>query len=338
MAFRPTASRPIRTRRASALAAVLAAAGLLATPATQAQTRWDLAAAYPLSNFHTENLAAFVKDVEAMTDGKLKMTLHANASLFKAPEIKRAVQGGQAQLGEVLISNFSNENPLYGIDVLPFIATSYAAAAKLDRASRPAMEAALGKQGMAVLFSVPWPPQGLYSKKPLAAASDLKGVKFRAYNPSTARIAELIGAQPVTIQAAELSQALATGVVESYISSGSTGYDSKTYEQLSYWYDVQAWLPRNLLLVNKKALDALPAATREGLLKAARAAEERGWKLSEEKNRWYIDQLRDKGMTIEDPSAKMTEEFRKVGKTMVDEWLQKAGPEGRQILDAYGKM
>lgn len=338
MADRPTASRSLSTPGALALAAVLGSASLFAAPGVQAQARWDLAAAYPPSNFHTENLAAFVKDVETLTAGKLKVTLHANASLFKAPEIKRAVQGSQAQLGEVLISNFSNENPLYGIDVLPFIATSYSAAAKLDQAARPALEAALAKQGMSVLFSVPWPPQGLYSKKPLAAAHDLKGIKFRAYNPSTARIAELLGAQPVTIQAAELSQALATGVVESYISSGSTGYDSKTYEQLKYWYDVQAWLPKNVVLVNRKALDALDPATREGLLKAASAAEARGWKLSEEKNRWYIDQLRDKGMTIEEPSAKMTEEFKAVGGTMVKEWIDKAGPDGKAILDAYGKM
>lgn len=338
MAFRPSAFRSFRARRTATLAAVLATAALIAAPGAQAQTRWDLAAAYPPGNFHTENLMAFAKDVEAMTNGKLALTVHANASLFKAPEIKRAVQGGQAQLGEVLISNFANENPLYGIDVLPFVATSYGAAAKLDRASRPALEKVLASQGMALLYTVPWPPQGLYSKKPLTAASDLKGIKFRSYNPATAKIAELFGAIPVTIQAAELSQALATGVVESYISSGSTGYDSKTYEQLKFWYDTQAWLPKNLVIVNRKALDALEPAARDGLLKASKAAEDRGWKLSEEKNRWYIDQLRDKGMTIEAPSAKMTEEFKKVGDVMVEDWIKKAGPEGKAILDAYGKM
>lgn len=338
MAFRPTGFRSFRVRGAVALSAAVAAVALLGPIAAQAQTRWDLAAAYPPGNFHTENLMAFAKDVEAMTNGKLALTIHANASLFKAPEIKRAVQGGQAQAGEVLISNFANENVLYGIDVLPFVATSYAAAAKLDQASRPALEKVLAKQGMALLYTVPWPPQGLYSKKALAAASDLKGVKFRSYNPATAKIAELFGAIPVTIQAAELSQALATGVVESYISSGSTGYDSKTYEQLKYWYDTQAWLPRNLVIVNKKALDALDPAARDGLLKASKAAEERGWKVSEEKNRWYIDQLRDKGMTIEAPSAKMTEEFKKVGDVMVEDWVKKAGPDGKAILDAYGKM
>jgi TRAP-type C4-dicarboxylate transport system substrate-binding protein len=115
----------------------------------------------------------------------------------------------------------------------------------------------LGTQGMKLLYTVAWPPQGIYTKKELTSVADLRGIKWRAYSPATAKIAELIGAQPVTIQAAELSQALATGVVESYMSSGSTGYDSKTYESIKYWYDTQAWLPKNAVIVNKKAFDAL---------------------------------------------------------------------------------
>jgi TRAP-type C4-dicarboxylate transport system substrate-binding protein len=334
-----TLARRTSLRLGSGLAMTFAAAALLAAPpAARAQAKWDLPAAYPASNFHTENLVEFAKDVEKMTGGKLAITVHANASLFKAPEIKRAVQGGQAQVGEVLISNFANENPLFGVDVLPFLATSYAAASKLDQASRPAMEKLLASQGLVLLYTVPWPPQGLYSKKALASATDLKGVKFRSYNPATAKIAELFGAQPVTIQAAELSQALATGTVESYISSGSTGYDSKTYEQLKYWYDTQAWLPKNLVIANRRSVDALDPATRDGLLKAAKAAEQRGWKLSEEKNRWYVDQLKAKGMMIETPPAKMTEEFRKVGDVMLEDWLKKAGPDGKAIIDGYRKM
>lgn len=315
-------------------AAVLAGAAVTAT----AQVKWDLPAAYPASNFHSENLVAFAKDVEKLSGGKLIITVHPNASLFKAPEIKRAVQGGQAQAGEILISNFSNEHPLYAIDVLPFIATSYEAARKLDRAARPALEKLLAAQGIKLLYTVPWPPQGLYSKKPLSSASDLKGVKFRAYNPATAKIAEMFGAQPVTIQAAELSQAMATGVVESYISSGSTGYDTKTFEHLKYWYDTQAWLPKNAVIVNQKAFDALDKATQEALLKAAAEAEKRGWALSQEKNKWYVDQLKANGMNVLPPPPKMAEEFKKVGDALLDDWLKKAGAEGKAILDAYRKM
>ena len=255
-------------RRYFSSAAVAAALSVAAVHA-YAQTKWDLAAAYPATNFHTENLTQLAADVDKATGGKLKITVHANASLFKANEIKRAVQGGQAPAGEVLLANFENENPVYGLDGVPFLATSYADSKRLYDAQKPTLEKLLDRQGMKLLFSVPWPPQGIYAKKEINSVADLRGIKWRAYSPATAKIAELIGAQPVTIQAAELSQALATGVVESYMSSGSTGYDSKTYESLKYWYDTQAWLPKNAVLVNKKAFDSLDAATQAALTKAA---------------------------------------------------------------------
>jgi len=317
---------------------ILPLAFAVASGAAVAQVKWDLPAAYPANNFHTENLTQFAADVDKATAGKLKITVHANASLFKAPEIKRAVQGNQAQIGEILISNFANEHPLFGVDVLPFVATSYGAARKLDKAARPALDKLLASQGIKVLYTVAWPPQGLYSKKPLNAATDLKGVKFRSYNPATAKIAEMFGAQPVTIQAAELSQAMATGAVESFITSGSTGYDSKAYEHIKYFYDTQAWLPKNAVIVNQKAFDALDKATQDAVLKAAADAEARGWKSSEDKTAWYLDQLKKNGMQVLAPSAQMAGEFRKVGEALVDDWLKKAGADGKAILDAYNRM
>ncbi len=309
--------------------------GAMASLAASAQTKWDLASAYPTTNFHTENLTQFAADVDKATAGKLKITVHANASLIKAPEIKRAVQGQQVAAGEVLLVNFENENPLYGLDGIPFLASSYADSKKLYDASKSALDATLGKQGMMLLYTVPWPPQGIYSKKPLAKGDDLKGSKWRAYSPATAKLAELLGAQPVTVQAAELSQALSTGVVESYMSSGSTGYDSKTYESIKNWYDTQAWLPKNAVIVNKKSFEALDKPAQAAVLKAAKEAEVRGWKLSEEKNNWYKDQLKAKGMNIAAPSEQLTADLRKAGNVMLAEWLRKSGDEGRAIIAAY---
>jgi TRAP-type C4-dicarboxylate transport system substrate-binding protein len=316
---------------------ILGAWALAAAGACAAQTKWDLPAGYPATNFHTENLMQFAADVDKATSGKLKITVHANASLFKAPEIKRAVQGGQAQMGEILLSNYSNEWALFGADGIPFLADSYDAAMKLYKAQRPFMEKKLAEQGMLLLYAVAWPPQGIYVKKPINSAADLKGVKWRAYNPATARIAELVGAQPVTVQAAELSQAMATGVVESYMSSGSTGYDTKTYEHIKYFYDTQAWLPKNVVLVNKAAFDALDKPVQQALLKAGADAEARGWALSKAKNTEYLDLLKKNGMTIAAPSAQLKADMKKVGDTMLQEWLQKAGPEGQAMVDAYKK-
>ncbi|MFM1987845.1 MAG: hypothetical protein RJA99_802 [Pseudomonadota bacterium] len=317
--------------------AAAAALSLGAVVPAFAQTKWDLPAAYAATNFHTENLTQFADEVDKASGGRLKITVHANASLFKAPEIKRAVQSGQAQIGEVLLVNFENEWPIFGLDGLPFVATSYKDSFRLYQAQKPVLEKKLAEQGMMLLFTVAWPPQGLYVNKPVESVADMRRIKWRAYSPSTAKIAELIGAQPVTVQAAELSQALATGAVQSYMSSGSTGYDSKTYEHIKYWYDTQAWLPKNAVFVNRKAFDALDKPTQDALLKAAATAETRGWKISEEKNDWYKKALAEKGMKILPPSTKLVQDFRQVGGIMLEDWLKKAGPEGKQVIDAYRK-
>jgi TRAP-type C4-dicarboxylate transport system substrate-binding protein len=316
---------------------LLAVAALTFSTQAFAQAKWDLPSAYPVSNYHTANLMQFAADVDKATNGKLKITVHANASLFKAPEIKRAVQGGQAQAGEILLVNYQNEWQVFGADGLPFLADSYDSAWKLYQAQKPLLEKKFGEQGMSLLYTVAWPPQGIYVKKPISSAADLKGVKWRAYSPATARIAELVGAQPVTVQAAELSQAMATGVIESYMSSGSTGYDSKTYEHIKYWYDTQAWLPKNAIIVNKAALDALDAPTKQAVLKAAADAETRGWAASKKENTDTQDKLKANGMSILPPPPQLKTDMAKVGDTMLREWLDKAGPDGKAMVDAYRK-
>ena len=325
----------MKRRLVPALGIALACAAML--PTAHAQAKWDLAAAYPATNFHTVNLNQFAQDVDAATGGKIKITVHPNAALFKAPEIKRAVQGGQAQLGEILLPNFENEWRVFGVDSIPFLATSYAESFKLYQAQKPVLEKKLESQGMKLLYSVAWPPQGIYTKKPVNSGADLKGIKWRAYSPATARIAELVGAQPVTVQAAEFSQALATGVVESTMTSGATGVDSKLYEQLKYYYDTQAWLPKNAVVVNKKAFDALPKAEQDALLKAAADAEKRGWANSEKVTTETVAKLKTEGMEVLQASDALKADMAKVGETMLKEWLEKAGPEGKTIIDAYRK-
>jgi TRAP-type C4-dicarboxylate transport system substrate-binding protein len=316
----------------------LAALGALSlTAPALAQTKWNLPAAYPADNFHTENLVQFSKDVAEATGGKLQITVHANASLFKAPEIKRAVQTGQAQIGEVLMSLHENEDPLYGVDVVPFLATSFDQARKLWAAQRPVLEKKLAGQGFVLLYAVAWPPQGIYAKKDINTVEDMRGLKWRSYNVGTSRIAEIVGAQGVTIQAAELPQALATGVVNSFMSSGATGYDSKVWESLTHFYDTQAWLPKNMIIVNKAAFEALDKPAQEAIRKAALAAEERGWRISAEKTRWYTDQLAAKGMKVQPPSDTLKAGFQKVGEQLTADWLKKAGAEGQAVVDAYRK-
>jgi TRAP-type C4-dicarboxylate transport system substrate-binding protein len=317
------------------LALLAATSAAMLSINAQAATTWDLPSAYPSSNLHTQNLEQFIKDVDQLSGGDLKITLHSNASLFKAPEIKRAVQGNQAQMGEILLTNFANEDPIYALDGLPFLATGYDAAWKLYQAQKEALQKKLASQGMMLVYTVAWPPQGIFANKDIKTVDDLKGVKWRAYSPVTARIAELVGAQPVTIQQSELAQAMATGVVDAFMTSGSTGWDTKTYEYIKKFYDTQAWLPKNAVIMNKKAYDKLPEKDQKALMQAAETAEKRGWDSSREKTQWYLDNLAKNGMEIIKPSDALMQGLDKVGETMLNEWLKRAGPDGQKVIDAY---
>jgi TRAP-type C4-dicarboxylate transport system substrate-binding protein len=318
---------------------VLAAAtvAVLVSQPASAQTKWNLPAAYPPDNPHSENLALFAKDVAVATDNKLQITVHAGASLFKAPEIKRAVQTGQAQIGEVLLSLHENEDPIFGVDVIPFLATSYPESMKLWQSSKAAIEKKLASQGLILLFAVPWAPQGIYAKKDLSSVDDMKGLKWRAYNVGTARIGELVGAQVVTVQAAELPQALATGVVNSFITSAATGYDSKAWESMTHFYDTQAWIPKNVTFVNKAAFDSLDKPTQEALLKAAATAETRGWKMWQDKSGWYLEQLKSHGMKVQPPGDTLKSGLKKLGDQLTGDWLKKAGADGEAVIAVYKK-
>lgn len=317
---------------------LLGAATLALSSWTAAAERWDMPMAYPAGNFHTETAVAFAEAIEEATGGELEIVIHPNGSLFKGNEIKRAVQTGQAQIGERLISALGNEHPLFEIDALPFLATSFDQARDLYEASKPALEELLGSQNLKLLYAVPWPPQGLYTQKPIESVDDMQNVKFRAYNAATARLAELMGAIPTQVEAAELTQAFATGVAESMISSGATGYDSKLWEHASHWYDVQAWLPKNMIIVNQQAWDGLDEATQQTVLDAAAEAEEAGWARARELADWYKEQLAANGMTVEPPGEQLKAGFQAIGETMTEEWLDKAGEEGRAIVDAYRAM
>ena len=322
------------------LTKMLAAASVMtAVSATAAfADKWDMPMAYPATNYHSENGVAFAKCVTDGTAGKLEIVVHPGGSLFSGNDIKRAVQTGQANIGERLLSAHANENPLFGVDSIPFLATSFDDSDKLWKAAKEAVSGALDEQNLVLVYSVPWPPQGFYFKKEVNSAADMKGVKFRAYNAATARIAELAGMTPVQIEAAELSQALATGVAEAFISSGSTGVDSKVWESLTHFYDVQAWLPRNSVFINKDAYNGLDDATKAVVMDCGEKASASGEATAKELTAKYLKTLADNGMKVSGPSDQLKEDLKGFGATMTDEWLKSAGDKGKAIVDAYKAM
>jgi len=316
-----------------ALGAVFA----LTAGAASAQTKWDMPTPYSDGTFQTKNVREFVEDVTKSTGGKLAITVHSNASLVKMPEMKRAVQSGQVPIGEVLISVLANEDAMFGFESVPGVAPSYAEARKLHNLAKGYVAERLAKQGMMYLYSVAWPPQGVYTAKPITALADLKGTKFRSFNPATARFAELIGAVPTTIQVPEIAQAFRTGVLDAMITSGATGVDQQAWDFLKYYYDTQAFLPQNVVFVNKRAFDALPADVQKGVMEAAARAEDRGWKMSEELNEGYKKTLAEKGINVLPATDAMKAEVKKIGETMAAEWAKRAGADGEKLLADFRK-
>ncbi len=315
---------------------LMAATALTAATALPAVAeKWDMPMAYAASNFHSATGAEFAKCVTTGTGGEIEIVTHPSGSLFPGAQIKRAIQTGQAPIGERLLSGHQNENALFGVDSVPFLATSFDDAAKLWEAAKPTLTETLASQNLTLIYSVPWPPQGLYFKNEVNSVADMKGIKFRSYNNATARLAELTGMLPVTIEAAEISQAFATGVAESMVSSGSTGYDRKVWESLNYFYEVDAWLPRNYVMVNSDVWAGVSDANKAVITACAQLAEYAGTWRAKEYTGFTLQGLRDGGMTVAPASDGLKAELQEIGKTMTAEWLEAAGDQGKAIVDAF---
>jgi TRAP-type transport system periplasmic protein len=301
----------------------------------EASITWKLATGYPAESFHGQNLGKFAQDIEKATDGKLKITLHPNNSLVKLTEIFKAVQTGRVEAGEVIMSVMTKEAPLAGADSVPFVVNSYEDATKMWRYQRPLVEKQLADRGLTVLYAVPWPPQGLYSTKPIQSASDLRGAKMRTYNAATVRIAQMVGASGVDVPMAEVSAALAAGKMDSMITSAVTGVQNKVWGQLNYYYEINAWFPKNLVFVNTAAINALPQNLRDAVRNAAREAELNGWALSQAAAKSSNTELKAHGMKVERVPAGLERDLKSMGERFSREWIKTVGHEANQIFLPY---
>ena len=320
----------------SVLAALATGIGLGATPGTA--EKWDMPMAYSATNFHSATGAEFAQCVTTGTGGDLEIVTHPGGSLISGNDIKRAIQTGQVQIGERLLSAHQNENALFGFDSIPFLATSFDDADRLWEAAKPELSNLLQSQNLHLLYSVPWPPQGLYFKKEVNSVADMEGIKFRSYNTATARLAELSGMIPIQIEAAEISQAFATGVAESMISSGSTGYDRKVWESLTHFYAVDAWLPRNYVMVNQGAWDSLSDSSKSVINGCASLAEYAGTWRAIHYTEFTLGELAKNGMVVQRAGETLQQELREFGVIMTDEWLENSGETGSAVVDAFHSM
>src|SRR5690606_2436578 len=320
----------IMIKKLLSMACVLALAGT-----AQAATNWNMSTEQPDNNFLTQNAREFAADIKAATNGELNINVQSNSVLLKRPEVKRGVQQGVVQAGEMLVAAIGNEDPLFEVDSVPFLASSFDQSEKLWKATRPFLAERLDKQGIVLVYGSPWPPQGIYTKKPVEQLSDLAGVRFRAYSPATSRLVSLLGAVPTTVQTPEVPQAFSTVIIDAMLTSPATGVDSQAWDYVKYYYDAQVFIPQSFVIINKRAFQRLPETVQKAVLDAGARAEERGWAMSREQTSKLTQTMADKGMVVGNLSEKLSSEMHAIGQTMTEEWLKKAGADGQKLLDAY---
>jgi TRAP-type C4-dicarboxylate transport system substrate-binding protein len=311
--------------------------GLVASLA-EAADKWDMPTPYGDGTHQTQVARSFADEVNANSGGKLTIKVHSGGALIKHPEIHRAVKSRQVQIGEVFIGRLGNIDPIFKLDNIPFLATDFDSAEKLYKASRPELSAKLAEDGLLLLYASPWPPQDLYSNKPVASLADLKGLKMRAYSPTTSRLADLMGTTPVNIPFSDVAQAFTTNAIDAMITSPSTGVNSQSWDYIKYFTTINAWIPKNMVFVNKKIFERLDKGTQAVILTAAANAEKKGWELGRKLAVEHTDMLRENGMQVSAPSAELDTELRQIGDVMVKEWLDEAGATGQKVIDAYKAM
>lgn len=300
--------------------------------AAPTSTTWKLATGYRAESFHGRNLAEFARAVHAATNGKLSIELYPNNTLAKLNDIKAAVQDGKAHAGETIMTSMVKEIPAAGADSVPFVVGSYAEALRLWQVQRPGMERALAARGLKVLYAAPWPPQGLYSQKPINVEADFKGTKMRTYNPTTVRIAELLGAAPVDVPMVDVGKALAEGRMDNMITSSVTGSENKVWSHIKYYYEINAWFPKNIVFVNAAAFSALPIDAQKEVLKAADAAQTRGWAMSQAANADATAELKANGIKVERIPRDLENKLKRLGEKFSREWVRSVGNEANTIF------
>jgi len=316
------------------ITAVMVSFGLLVS-VSHAETKWDMPTPYSDGVHHTKNVRQFADDVNKATNGELNIVVHSGASLIKHPEIHRAVRTRQVPIGEMFMGLLGNNNPVFKADNIPFLASDFESARKLWAATRLNVEKALDMDGIKLLYAVPWPPQGFYTKKPISSAADLEGLKMRAYSPTTSRLAVLLKATPTTVQTPEIPQAFSTGIINAMVTSPSTGVSSQSWDYVSNYTDTQAWIPKNMVIVNSRAFQRLDENQKTAVMEAAAAAETRGWEMAQAETADKTATLAENGIAVAKPSEQLKADLKAIGEIMGEEWAIEAGEAGRKILSAY---
>ncbi len=317
---------------------VLLCLGLFFAPQANAQSlKMNLNAIYPASNFHTQGAVEFGELVEEYTGGDIKITVHSGGSLgFKGEELLKAVNDASVPMSDILMGVVSGSEEIFGLSTYPRIVSSYEEARKFYEAALPYYQKACQRWNQKLLYAAPWPPSGLFTQNRVDSIEDIDGLKTRTYDKNGAKFLRKAGGSPQSMPWGEVYSALNTGLIDSVLTSATSGKDGKFWEVLDHFTNVNFAYPLNMVTINLDYWNSMSEDQQEAMLRAARETEKAQWEASRKSNRDSLEAIEENGIQITEVNEKFGKKLDKIAEEIFQEFKSEAGEETKKALKSIG--
>ncbi len=299
----------------------------------------DLATTYSGANIHAETCREFASRVEKATDGKLVVAVHEGGALgLKDEDHFTSITDGIVPMASVLMGAAIGTSPIYALSTSPFLVKDFKEAKLLHDIARPYYDKEAKKYNQLILYTAPWPPSSIHAKRPIKKYEDIQGLRIRTYDKNGTDVLKQAGANAVVMSWGDVYPALATGTIDSVLTSSTSAVAGKFWEVLTDTTRVNFAIPLNMININLDTFNGLPKEQQEKLLKIGKEMEERQWKLAEESMAAEEKILAENGMNIHrEVSEELASKLRASGQDIIEDWLKKTGKDGKAILDEFEK-
>ena len=313
-------------------------ASCLAVPAARAQTAaaWRIATEYPASAMPGEGVAAFAAAATRLSGGALTVTPGFDApGGLRSAGMFAALAAGRIEAADVFTGAVGDVDPLFLLSSLPFLTASAADARRLYDIARPHYVAALARQGAVLLYATPWPPAGLWTRRPVTNAAELRGLRLRCFDATSTAVLRAAGAAAEEISFADTMPRLADGSLEGVMSSGDGGAGRRLWQWLPHFTALDYAWPLSLAFCSGAALARLAEPARRAVAAAGVEAEARQWQAIGSRIAENAATMRGNGVTVHTPDAPLRAALREAAGATITAWQARAGEAGRAALQRY---
>ncbi len=309
----------------------------LCTTVAVAETKWDMSTAWGANNFHAQNAIKFADAIRESTNGSVDITVHLSGEIgVKITEKLSAVENGVVQMADMLLFLQAGEAPFLGVDTLPYLIQGQDEMKTWLDVAGDKYDEIFAAHNQKVLYYVPWPSPGVYTKVPVVSAEDIKGLRVRAFNATSFEFLDKLGAAPVELPFGELAAAVAAGTVDGAATSTSTGVNSKLYQFTDHFNPLNWSTSPDAVTVNLDAWNALTDDERKIIEDLANEMESEFWAVSAEEDRSKTKTLEENGMTISMADDSLKGKMAEAGKAMWENFFTDV-PDAKAVVEAYTK-